>query len=163
MSFGHSLTSCCLRSSHPLPILTNGLILVKMMSSQMKSSKRKIVRSSLNCIRSSDLSCSEELRERLKKVFCQKSRCISTSASLKCKNQFTDNCWKNRRSTRAAPPVITKTFWFNWGKSVTTHICSTASSQQMRRSLEITWSNLAVKCNFWTNSWKRARRTTVKL
>ena len=115
-----------------------------------------------NYIKSFDLSCFEESKERSRKACSPRSRCISTLESLKLRSRYTDSSSRSLRLKRVHLSATTKIFWYNLEKSVTTLIYSLESSQRTLQNWVITSSKRAARCNSWTDSSAKRERTTVK-
>ena len=164
MSCGVSWTSCCLRYFPPLMILMNGLIWPTKTTSIYPTKKRpeRMTRLLNNYIKSFDLSCFEESKERSRKAYFPRLRCISTLESLKPRSRYTDSSSRSLRLKRVHPSATTKIFWYNLEKSVTTLICSLESSQMMLQNWVIISSKRAARCNSWTDSSTKRKRTIVK-
>lgn len=114
-SFGVSWTSCFPTFSVQLRTLTSGLILEasQIRIFQTRKKKSKIIRWSNNCTKSWGPSCFEESRERWKRTFYPRLKCTSTLVSLRHRNPFIDNFWRNLPSIKELHLVTIKIFWFS--------------------------------------------------
>ena len=102
------------------------------------------------------------IKERSRKACFPRLRCISTLESLKLRSRYTDSSSRSPPLKRVRPSATIKTFWCNLEKSVTTLICSLESSQRMLQSWVTISSKRAARCNSWTDSSAKRKRTIVK-